>query len=169
MSQIFESNFQRNRRMEDAGMSDNPEEFVNARPGNCPRQRSFGKSLQEFKRRTMALARFDFSINEDVCVDGLHGLAPIHQVKQRVAIQQVNPRKFNGFPSPKTQLVRFLRAGAQRAAKKIIRHRLECTTLFGGFLFQFKKKLIIDRQSGSFHMQKHIMLASRCQTRTNTE
>src|SRR5579884_3659096 len=114
-------------------------------------------------------ARFDFSINEDVRVDGLHGLAPIHQVKQRVAIQQVNPREFNGFPSPETQLVRFPWTDPQSAAKKIICHCLEGTAFFGGFLFQLKKELIVNRQSGSFHVQKHIMLASRCQTRTNAE
>ena len=156
MLQIFEDDFERNRRMKDTGMSNNPEEFVNARPGNRPRQRSFGKPLQKFEGRLVALARFDFSVNKDVRVNGLHGLAPIHQVKQRVAIQQVNPRKFSRLPSSKAQLVRFPWAGCQRTAEQIVHHCLKGTAFFGSFLLQLKKELIVNRQSGSFHMQKHI-------------
>jgi hypothetical protein len=144
-------------------MSDNSEELVDAGPGNRPGQRPFRQSLEELKRGAVALARLNFSMDEDVRVDGLHGLAPIHEIEQGVTVQQVHTGLFSRLPAPKAQLVGFRRAGGQGAPKKVVRHRLQGAALLGGFPLQLAEKLIVNRQSGSSHMQKHIMPASRCQ------
>ena len=161
--QILQSNVQRNRRMKDSGMSDNSEELVDAGPGNRPGQRPFRQSLEELKRGAVALARLNFSMDEDVRVDGLHGLAPIHEIEQGVTVQQVDPGLFRRLPAPKAQLVGFRRARRQGAPKKVVGHRLQGTAFFGGLFLQLAEKLIVNRQGGSSHMQKHIASASRCQ------
>ena len=161
--QVFQYDVQRNRRMEDARMSNNPEEFVDARPGDRPRQCAFGEVLEDLTCRNMVFARLDFSVDEDVRIDGLHRLTPIHEVEQGVPVKQVNSGQFRGFPAPQSQLVAPLGTGTQGATKKVIRHRLEGAAFFCGFPLQFAKKLVVDRQSGSCHMQKHTTSASRCQ------
>ena len=161
--QILQSNVQRNRRMKDSGMSDNSEELVDAGPGNRPGQRPFRQPLEELERGAVALARLNFSMDEDVRVDGLHGLAPIHEIEQGVTVQQVHTGLFSRLPAPKAQLVGFRRAGGQGAPKKVVRHRLQGAALCGGFPLQLAEKLIVNRQSGSSHMQKHMVSASKCQ------
>ena len=149
--------------MKDAGMSDNSEEFVNAGPRNGPGEGSFGKRFQNLKRRAMMLARANLSVNQDVGVNRLHGLGSIHKIEERISVQQVDPGKFSSLPAPKAQPVSFPRACHQGAAKKIIDNCLKGSAFLGGFFLQFEEKLILDRQSGSPHMQKHTSYASRCQ------
>ncbi len=161
--QILQDNVQRHRRMKDARMSDHSEELVKARPGYRPRQRAFCQPLENLERGSVALARLNFGVNEDVGVNRLHGLAPIHEVEQGVAVEQIDPRLFRRLPAPQPELVGFRRAGRQGTSKKVVRHGLQRPALFGGFLFQLTEKLIANRQSGSSHMQKHIAKASRCQ------
>ena len=161
--QVFQCNVQRNRRVEDSRMSNNPEELVNARPGDCPWLCSFGEVFQDLACRVMVLARLNFSIDEDVSIDCLHRLAPIHEIEQGVPVKQVHARLFRSFPTVQPQLIGLLGTGKQGAAEKVIGYRLERAAFFGGLSLQFAKKLIIDRQSGSCHMQKHISYASRCQ------
>jgi len=101
--------------------------------------------------------------NEYVRIDRLHRLTPNHEVEQGVSVKQINPGQFSGFPAPQPQLVASLRTGTQRATQQVIGYRLESAAFFGGLFLQFTKKLVIDRQSGSCHMQNHPSYASRCQ------
>ena len=134
--------------MEDPGMSDDSEELVNARPGNRPGQRAFRQALQDLEGRPMVQARFNFGVNEDVGVNRLHGLAPIHEVEQGVAVQQIDPGLLRRLPALKPQAVRFLRTRGQRAPKKVVRDGLQCPALFGGFLLQLAGEA--DRQSSKW-------------------
>jgi len=93
----------------------------------------------------------------------LHRLAPIHEIEQGVPVKQVNPGQFRGFPAPQPQLVGPLGTGTQGATKKVIGHRLESAAFFGGLPLQLAEKLVVNRQSGSRHAQKHTLDASRCQ------
>jgi hypothetical protein len=107
-------------------------------------------------------------MNKDVGVNRLHELTPIHEIEQLVTIQEVNAGLLGGLPTAKPQAVWFYRAAGQRASKKVVSHRLQGTTLFAGFFLQFAEKLIVNRQSCSSHMQKHIASASRCQKEDTT-
>ena len=144
-------------------MSNNSEELVEARPGNGPGERAFRQPTEEVERRAVARARFDFGKNEDVSVNRLHGLAPVHEIEQGVTVQQIDPGLFRRLPAPKPQAVRFHWGGGQGAAKKVVGHRLQGAALCGSPLLELTEELIVNRQGGSLHMQKHIGLASRCQ------
>jgi len=161
--QILHSNVQRNWRVKDSGMSNDSEELVKGRPGNRPGRCSLRQPVEDVERGNVALARFDFGMNEDVRVNRLHGLAPVHEIEQGVTVQQINPRLFRRLPAPKSQAVRFSWAGRQRTAKKVVSHRLQGPALFGGLFLQLAEELIVNRQGGSLHMQKHTGPASRCQ------
>ena len=161
--QVFQYNVQRNRWVEDSRMSDNPQELINARPGDRPWLCSFGEVFQDLSCRVMMLARLNLSIDEDVSVDCLHRLTPIHEIEQGIPIQQVYAGLFGSFPAVQAQLVGLLGTSKQGAAKEVIGHRLEGAAFLRGLSLQFTKKLIIDRQSGPRHMHKHKSYASRCQ------
>jgi hypothetical protein len=163
--QIGQDNFKRDGRMKDAGMSDNPEEFVNTGPRDGPGEGSFGERFENLEGRVMMLARLNLSVDQDVRVNRLHGLGPVHKVEQRISIQQVDPGELSSLPAPKAQSVRFPRAYRQRAPKKVIDDRLESSAFLGSLFLQFEEKLILDRQRGSSHMQKHTVHASRCQAK----
>jgi len=167
--QIGQRDLRRDGRMKDPGMGDHPEEFVNARPRDGPGQGAFRERFQNLDSGAMMLARLDLSVDQDVGVNRLHRLGPIHKIPQRIPVQQIDPWKFSSLPSPKTQSIRLQRACRQRAAKKVIDDGLESSAFLGSFLFQFKEKLIFNRQSGSPHMQKHMFYASRCQDPRRTE
>ena len=111
----------------------------------------------------MVFARLNFSVNENVCIERLHWLSPVHEIEQGVPVKQVNPGQFRSFPPPQAQPVGPLGTGMQGATKKVIGDRLESAAFFGGLPLQFTKKLVVDRQSCSCHAQKHIGCASRCQ------
>ena len=161
--QILQGDRERNRRMKNSGMSNHPEEFIEARPGNRPGERPFRQTPKQPERGLVPLARCNFGTNEDVRVNRLHALTPIHEIKQRAPVKQVDPGLFGRLPTSKAQLIAFLRARRQGAPKKVVGYRLEGPALFGSFPLQRQEKLIIKRQCGSFHMQKHIRRASRCQ------
>jgi hypothetical protein len=163
--EVCKGNLKRNRRMKDARMSHHPEEFVNTGPRDGPGQGSFGERLQNLERCAMMLARLDLSVDEDVGVNGLHALVPFHQIEQGIPVQEVDPGEFGSLPAPKTQLERLTRACHQGAAKKIIDDYLESPAFLGRFLLQLKQKLVLNRQSGSPHMQKHMGRPSICQAR----
>ena len=95
----------------------------------------------------------------NVCV--VNRLAPIHEVEQGVAVKQVSPGQFRRFPAPQPQLIAPLGTSTQGATKKVIGHRLEGAAFFGSLSLQFAKKLVVDRQSGSCHMQKHTTYACK--------
>ena len=103
------------------------------------------------------------NLDEDVRIDRLHRLTPIHEIEQGVPVKQVNSGQLRGFPTPQPQLVGSLGARTQGAAKKIIGHRMESAPFFGSLSLQFAEELFVDRQSGSCHMQNHPSYASRCQ------
>jgi len=142
--------------MKDAGMSDNPEEFVKAGPRYGPREGSFGERFQDVESGAMMFARLNLSVDQDVGVNRLHGSRSIHKVEQRISVQQVHTGKLGSLPTLKAQSVRFPWASCQGAAKKVIDDCLESPALSRGLLLQFKEKLILNRQGGSPHMRKHI-------------
>ena len=88
------------------------------------------------------------------------------EMKEGVAVQEIDPRLFGRLPSLKSEAERFNSSGGgEGAPQKVVRHGLQGPSLFGGLFLEFAENLIIDRQGGSSHMQKHLTLASRCQTR----
>ena len=161
--QICQGDLKGDRRMKDPGMSDNPKEFVNARPRDGPGQDSFGERFQDLERGAMMFARLNLSVDQDVGVNRLHGLWSIHKIEQGIPVQQVDPWKCGRLPAPKTQLVTLPRAHRQGAAKKVIDDCLESSAFLGGFFLQFKEKLMLNRQGGSLHAAKHMRCASKCQ------
>ena len=76
-----------------------------------------------------------FSVNEDIGIDGLHELPPVHQVEKRVAVKEINSGELGGFPTLKAQLVRYWNFGAQRPAQQVVGDGLEGSPFFGRFLF----------------------------------
>ena len=111
-------------------MSDDSKELVDARPGDRPGQCPVRQVLKDVERNAVAGARLDFRMNEDVRVNRLHGLTPIHEIEQLVAIQEVDAGLLGGLPAAKPQAVWFCRASGQRLSKKVVGHRLQSTTLF---------------------------------------
>jgi hypothetical protein len=99
-------------------------------------------------------------MNQDVRVNRLHASAAIHDIEKGVTVQQVDAGLFRCLPAPKSQAVRFRGAGGRGAPEKVIGHRLQGPALFGGLFLQLAEKLIVNRQGGSSHMQKHIISAS---------
>jgi hypothetical protein len=122
-------------------------------------------SANEFRNAVLEAESHNVSVvmNQDVGVNRLHELAPIHEIEQGVTVQQVDSGLFCRFPASKSQAVRFRGAGGQGAPKKVIGHRLQGSALLRGLFLQLAGELIVNRQGGSFHMQKHVMPASRCQ------
>ena len=80
-------------------------------------------------------------------------LAPIHEVEQGFAVEQIDPRLLRGLPALKLKLVRFRGEIRQGASKQVVRDCLQSPALLGGFLFQLTKELIINSQRDSTHMQ----------------
>ena len=114
-------------------MSNDSEELIDTRPGDRPRQRSICQPVEDVERGAVAVARLDFRMNKDVRVNRLHELTPIHEIEQLVTIQEVNAGLLGGLPASKPQAVWFCRAARQRASKKVVGHRLQGTTLLGGY------------------------------------
>ncbi|MGH9470905.1 MAG: hypothetical protein ACRD1N_11265 [Terriglobia bacterium] len=139
LSQVVQSDFDRDRRMENAGVSDDPEEFISAGPWNRPRKRAFRQAFQQRACYGVAPARLNLGINQYVGVDRLHTSASIHQIEERIAVQQINARKLAGFPALKMKLIRPARLpSGQSLAKQVISHGLKCTALLGGLFLQFQ-------------------------------
>lgn len=135
-AQIVERDVQGDRRMEHPGVRHNPEELVDARPGDGPGKATCGQALDQLERGAVSLVGLHFSVNQDVRINGLHELPPVHQVKQRGAVKDIYSGKLGGFPALKAQLVRRSRFGAQRPAQQVVGDRLESSPFFGRFLFQ---------------------------------
>ena len=137
--EIGQDNLERDRRMKDARVSDDPEEFVNAGPRDGPGESSFDERSQDLEGRVMVLARLNLSVDQDVGVNRLHGLGSVHKIEERISVQQVDSGKLSSLPAPKAQSVRFPRARYQRTTKKVIDDCLESSALLGGFSLQFKE------------------------------
>jgi len=148
--------------MKNARMGHYTKELINARPGNCPRNASSGQALYQLKGGAVSRAGVDFRVYQDVRIDGLHGSASVHKIKQGVTVQEIDSRKFGGFPTLKTQFVRRPDLCSQRAAEQVIGHGFERSPLFGGFLLECREKLIVNRQGGASQTQKRGVSASRC-------
>lgn len=151
LPQIFERDVERNRRMEDPRMRDHPQEFIDARPGDRPRKRSFGKPFQDLEGGSVITARLNLSVDQNIGVNRLHRSAPIHEIEQGVAIRQIDSGKLSRFPGPDIQPVGLPRRSHQRAAKQVVRYGLQSAALFSGFFLQLTQKAIFNRQSGSLH------------------
>lgn len=82
----------------------------------------------------MAWTGSNFGIDKDVCINCPHRSAAIHQIEQRVTINQVYSWQLNGFPAPEAELVRLARSGRETPANSVIGHRLERATFFGRLL-----------------------------------
>lgn len=84
--QVIECNGERNGRMKNPRMRHDTEKLVNAGPGYRPGKLAFGQPREQFERRSVVLAGFNFGVNEDVCIDRLHDLPAVHEIKQRIAV-----------------------------------------------------------------------------------
>ena len=122
--------------MEHSRVRDNPEELVDARPGNGPRKAALGEAVDQLERGAVVPVGVHLSINQDVGIDGLHELPPVHQIEKRVAVKEIYSGELGGFPALKAQLVRDSRFGAQRPEQQVVGDGLESSPLFGRFLFQ---------------------------------
>lgn len=162
-AQISERDFQRNGRMKNARVSNDSEELVNAGPRDGPRSRSLGEVLDQRESRGVVRVRLHFGEYQDVRIDGLHRSPPIHQVKKSISVHEINSRHFAGLPALEAQLVRWASRRRQRLPQQVVCHGLEGAALFRRFLLQSTEKLVVNRQGGSPHMQKHTTGASRCQ------
>jgi hypothetical protein len=78
-----------NGRMIDARMGDDPQELVDAGPGNGPRYRALGKRAQEIARSPVVSTRYDLRLNKHIGVDRPHRLPAVHQIEQLVPVQDV--------------------------------------------------------------------------------
>lgn len=141
--------------MEHSRVRDHPEEFVNARPGNGPWKAALSEAADQLARRAVMPVRVHFSVNQDVGIDGLHALPPVHQVEKRIAVKEIDSGEFCGFPALKAQLVGRSRFGTQSPAQQVVGDGLESSPFFGRFLFERPHQLVVNLQSCSLHVQKH--------------
>lgn len=162
-AQISKRDFQRDRRMKDARVRNNSEEFVKAGPWDRPGSRSLGEIPHQLESRGVMLIRFHFGRDQDVRVNGLHRSPPVHQVEKCVAVHKIDSRHFTGLPALEVQLVSRAGRRRQSLAQEVVGKRLESSPLFRRFFLQSAEKSIVNRQGGSPHMQKHTVDASRCQ------
>ncbi len=97
--------------MKDSRMRNDSEKFVNARPRNRPGQCSLRKFFQDLAGGTMAFARLNFGINEDIGINRLHGLTPVHKINQGIPVKEVNTGQFGSLPASQLQMVRPMGGG----------------------------------------------------------
>ncbi len=150
--QVFQNDIDWGRRMEYTGMSYHSNEFVDTRPGDCPRHGSLGETFQDLSGLNVMCARRDFSVNQYVGINCLHRLAPVHEVEEGIAVEQVDSGLFIRFPPPELQPVALRAAALQRAAKIIVGQRLKGAALFCRLPLELTEKVIINSQSGSCHV-----------------
>jgi len=91
--------------MVDAGMRDNSQILVEARPGNGPRKGAFRKFPKQSSGLFMPRTGTDFRVDENVGVDRLRRSPAIHEVEELVAIQDVNAGLEPGVPPLELQRV----------------------------------------------------------------
>src|SRR5208282_2670102 len=104
--QIVERDLQGDRWMEHSGVRNNPEKLVDAGPGNGPRKAALGEAVHQLERGAVVPVGIHFSVNQDVGIEGLHELPPVHQIEKRVAVKEINSGELGSFPTLKAQLVR---------------------------------------------------------------
>src|ERR687896_1147216 len=97
-------------------MSDHAQEFVNARPRQRPWHRALRELRQQLARLAMMLTRRNLGVDEEVGVDRLQCLSSVHQVKQLIAVQQVNAWLFFGLPAVKSEAESLARTFVERLA-----------------------------------------------------
>ena len=89
--------------MIDSWMGNDSQEFVNAGPGDCPRNRTLSQVGENLTGDLVVRARANLSVDEDICVNGLHALPAIHEIEELVAIQDVDTRLKICVPSVQFQ------------------------------------------------------------------
>lgn len=162
--QIMESDGERNGGRKHPRVRNNSKKLINTGPWNRPRNPPLGKFRQQKPGRAMVGGRNDFRVDEDVCVDGLHVSAAIHQVKELVSIEQIHTGLFDCLPAakrePRLALWPLL---DESLSEEIVGHSLERPPLPYGLLLDSFQQVIVNCERRPTHASKCIVCASRCQ------
>jgi hypothetical protein len=112
----------------------------------------------------MIASRDNFSVDENIGVDRLHGLAPFHQVEELVAVEDIDSRLLACVPALEIELEASVLRHGQGFTEQVIENRLQGSSFFGSFFLKLPEKPVVNRQRGSSHAPKCIVHASRCQS-----
>lgn len=117
----------------------------------------------------MVMRGNDLRVDEDVRVDGLHGSATVHEVKELVTVKQAHTGLFDSLPAPKGELGPALWPLLRESlSEKIIGHSLERPSLPCSFLLDSFQQVVVNGECRSTHASKCIDRASRCQRSGDT-
>ena len=78
--------------MVDSRVGNNPQELINAWPGDCPRNRTLSHFGENLTGDLVVRAGANLSVDEDIRVNGLHTLPAVHEIEELIAIQDVGAR-----------------------------------------------------------------------------
>ena len=106
LTEVVEGDLERNGRGEDTGMRNHSKKLIDARPRNCPGDRSFGQLRHQPPGRTVMGRSDNLRIHQDVGVDCLRASATVHQIEEFVAIQQVDSGPLLRLPTAQLELER---------------------------------------------------------------